>query len=138
MKRLFVGVMVLALGGIPAAAQSLEDLNIQIHGYATQGFLHTTNSNIFTTNSSNGRTAWTEALLNMSSQPLSKLRVAVQASYELLDNFGNAITIDYASGDYKVGDKIGFRFGKVKFPSGIMRVRSGISARQAPTKVSRC
>ena len=53
MNRLFVGAMALALGTIPAAAQSLDDLNIQIHGYATQGFLYTTQNNIFTTNSSN-------------------------------------------------------------------------------------
>jgi hypothetical protein len=49
MKRLLVGAMALALGAIPATAQSLEDLNIQIHGYATQGFLYTTNNNILTT-----------------------------------------------------------------------------------------
>jgi hypothetical protein len=54
MKRLLVGALTLALGAIPATAQSLEDLNIQIHGYATQGFLFTTNNNILTTTSSNG------------------------------------------------------------------------------------
>jgi hypothetical protein len=37
MKRLLVGAMALMLGAAPAIAQSLEDLNIQIHGYATQG-----------------------------------------------------------------------------------------------------
>ena len=111
--------MVLALGMIPAAAQSLDDLNIQIHGYATQGFLYTTSNNIFTTNSSNGSPAWTEAVVNVSSQPMPKLRVAVQARYELLGNFGNAITLDYASADYKVNERFGVRFGKVKIPSGL-------------------
>jgi hypothetical protein len=36
MTRLLAGAFALALGAIPLAAQSLDDLNIQIHGYATQ------------------------------------------------------------------------------------------------------
>jgi len=119
MKRLLVGAMALVLGAIPVAAQSLEDLNIQIHGYATQGFLYTTQNNIFTTSSSNGSPAWTEAVLNVGAQPMPKLRISVQARYFLLGNFGNAITLDFASADYKVNDKFGVRFGKVKTPSGL-------------------
>jgi hypothetical protein len=108
------------LANLPSAsAQSLDDLNIQFHGYATQGFLYTTNNNILTTNSSSGSPAWTEAVINLSSTPILKLRLAVQARYEVLGSIGNAITVDYASADYKVNDKIGFRFGKVKTPSGL-------------------
>lgn len=119
MKRILVGAMALILGTITVSAQSLEDLNIQIHGYATQGFLYTTNNNIFTTSSSNGSPAWTEAVVNVSSQPTPKLRVAVQGRYFLLGNFGNSITLDWANADYKVNDKFGVRFGKVKIPSGL-------------------
>lgn len=95
MNRLLIGAMTLALGGIPAMAQSLDDLNIQIHGYATQGFLYTTQNNIFTTESSNGSPAWTEAVVNVGAQPTPKLRVGVQARYFLLGNLGNAITLDW-------------------------------------------
>src|SRR5580658_64071 len=119
MNRLFVGAMALALGAASAGAQSLDDLNIQIHGYATQGFLYTTQNNIFTTNSSNGSPAWTEAVINVSAQPTPKLRIGVQARYFLLGNFGNAITLDWAAADYKASDKFGVRFGKVKTPSGL-------------------
>jgi hypothetical protein len=111
--------MMLALGVTSASAQSLEDLNIQIHGYATQGFLYTTQNNIFTTSSSNGSPAWSEAVVNVGAQPIPQLRIAVQARYFLLGNFGNAITVDFASADYKVNDKLGVRFGKVKTPSGL-------------------
>jgi hypothetical protein len=119
MKRILVGAFALALSASPAFAQSLEDLNIQIHGYATQGFLYTTNNNIFTTSSSDGSPAWTEAVVNVTAQPDPKLRVGVQARYFLLGNFGNAITLDWANADYKVNDKFGVRFGKVKTPSGL-------------------
>jgi hypothetical protein len=39
MKRLVASIFALAIAALPAGAQSLDDLNIQIHGYATQGFL---------------------------------------------------------------------------------------------------
>lgn len=120
MNRFLVGALALALGAIPAAAQSLDDLNIQIHGYATQGFLYTTQNNIFTTSSSNGSPAWTEAVLNVGAQPTPKLRVGIQTRYFLLGNLGNSITLDWAAADYKANDKFGIRFGKVKTPSGLL------------------
>ncbi len=107
------------MASLPCAAQSLDDLNIQLHGYATQGFLYTTNNNIFTTESSDGSPAWTEAVVNLSALPTPKLRVAVQARYELLGDLGNTVTLDYAAVDYKVNDKFGIRFGKTKIPSGL-------------------
>jgi hypothetical protein len=119
MKRSIVCILAFALGAVAATAQSLDDLNIQIHGYATQGFLYTTQNNIFTTSSSNGSPAWTEAVLNVTAQPTPKLRIGVQGRYFLLGNFGNAITLDWAAADYKANDKFGVRFGKVKTPSGL-------------------
>jgi hypothetical protein len=119
MNRIIIGALALVFGAVPMSAQSLEDLNIQIHGYATQGFLYTTQNNIFTTSSSNGSPAWTEAVINVGAQPTPKLHVGVQARYFLLGNFGNSITLDWAAADYKANDKFGVRFGKVKTPSGL-------------------
>lgn len=120
MKYFFVGALALALGAAQgASAQSLDDLNIQIHGYATQGFLYTTQNNYLTTTSSNGSPDWSEAVVNVGATPMPKLRFSVQVRYELLGNVSNDITIDYAAADYKVNDKIGVRFGKVKIPSGL-------------------
>jgi hypothetical protein len=120
MNRILVGAFALALSASPAFSQSLEDLNIQIHGYATQGFLYTNQNNILTTSSSNGSPAWTEAVVNIGAQPTPKLRVGVQGRYFLLGNYGNAITLDWAAADYKASDKFGIRFGKVKIPSGLL------------------
>jgi hypothetical protein len=118
-RCLWVAASVLALYAAPVTAQSLDDLNIQIHGYATQGFLYSTANNFFTTNSSNGSPAWTEAVVNITSQPVPKLRIGVQGRYFLLGNLGNSITLDWAAADYKANDKFGVRFGKVKTPSGL-------------------
>jgi len=119
MKRLLAGAMALALGAIPMAAQSMDDLNIQMHGYATQGFLYTTHNNIFYADSTDGSPAWTEAVVNLTAQPTAKLRVGVQARYFLLGSSGDAIVLDWAAADYKVNDRFGVRFGKVKTPWGL-------------------
>jgi hypothetical protein len=113
-------MFVAALAAVTGAAQSLDDLNIQIHGYATQGFVYTTSNNWNSMNSSDGSPAWTEAVFNVTAQPEPKLRVGTQVRYFLMGSeFGNAITLDWASGDYKVNDKFGVRFGKVKTPNGL-------------------
>jgi len=101
------------------SAQSLDDLNIQIHGYATQGFLYTTRMNIFYANSSDGSPAWTEAVVNLTAQPSARLRVGVQGRYQLLGTSGNAIVLDWANVDFAASDRWGIRFGKVKTPWGL-------------------
>jgi hypothetical protein len=117
-------------GGFRASAQSIEDLNLQVHGYATQGYIYTTNNNWNTTDSSDGSAAWTEAVVNVSAQPESRLRIGVQARYSLLGALGNAITLDWAQGDYKVNEYFGFRVGKVKTPMGLLNESQDIDPAQ--------
>jgi hypothetical protein len=120
MNKLLMIALAVALGVSAAAAQSLDDLNIQLHGYVTQGFVYTTQNNVFSMNSSDGSPAWDEAVLNVTAQPSQKLRVGIQGRYFLLGNFGNTITLDWASADYKFDDRFGVRFGKVKTPMGLL------------------
>jgi hypothetical protein len=119
MKRIFAALVVLALVPAGALAQSLEDLNIQIHGYATQGFLYTTQNNFLAMTTSNGSPNWTEAVVNLGAAPVSGLRIGVQLRYELLGNYSNELVLDWAAADYKVAESFGVRFGKVKIPSGL-------------------
>ena len=117
MKRILICAAVSVLAAVNIGiAQSLDDLNIQIHGYATQAFLYTTHNNLFTADTSDGTPAWTEAALNVGAQPTPKLRIGVQGRYFLLGNYGNAVTLDWAAADYKASDRFGVRFGKVKTP----------------------
>jgi len=113
-------VALLAFGTARSPGQSMDDLNLQVHGYATQGFIYSTNNNWNTTDSTSGSSAWTEAVVNLTAQPQPKLRVGMQARYYLLGNYGNAISLDWAQADYKFNEKIGFRAGKVKSPTGLL------------------
>lgn len=101
-------------------AQSMDDLNLQVHGYATQGLVYSSNNNWDTTNSTDGSAAWTEAVVNLTVQPQPRLRIGMQARYSLLGAYGNSITLDWAEGDFKVNEKLGLRVGKVKTPVGLL------------------
>jgi hypothetical protein len=118
MRPLFCFALLLGIA-VSASAQSLDDMNVQIHGYAAQGFLYTTHNNVFYANSSSGSLAWTEAVVNVSLQPKPSLRVGVQARYQLLGTSGNAITLDWAAVDFQINDHLGVRAGKVKTPWGL-------------------
>jgi hypothetical protein len=117
---MLAALTLLALTAIRLPAQSMDDLNIQLHGYATQGFLYSNHNSWNGTDSQNGSAAWTEAVINVSAQPDSKLRIGVQARYFLLGDYGNTITLDWAQADYRVNEKLGFRVGKVKSPFGLL------------------
>jgi len=119
LRRILFGASVIALLAFPASAQSLDDLNLQFHGYVTQAFLYTNHNNWNTTNTSDGSAAWTEAVVNLAVQPESKLRIGVQARYFLLGTYGNNISLDWAQADYKVNEHFGVRAGKVKSPTGL-------------------
>ena len=134
LTRFLVAATVLASmrfwGGGLARAQSIDDLKLQVHGYATQGFMYSTHNNWNTAASSDGSAAWTEAVVNLTVQPASKLRIGVQARYFLLGTLGNQITLDWAQGDYKVNEHFGFRIGKVKTPTGLLNESQDIDPAQ--------
>ena len=114
-------IIVLALTALPASAQTLsvDGFKLQLHGYATQGFLYTTQNNWATTESSDGSSAFTEAVVNLSAQPVSKLHLGAQARYSRLGQYGDTVTLDWAQADYKLSELLGLRAGKVKTPSGL-------------------
>jgi len=113
-------ILVPALMTLRLRGQSMDDLNLQVHGYATQGFLYSNQNSWDGTNSENGSAAWTEAVVNLSAQPNSKLRAGAQARYFRLGNYGNRVSLDWAQADYRVNEKFGFRVGKVKSPVGLL------------------
>ena len=58
MSRRTIPLTLLAFYALSLQAQDLE--NIQIHGFATQGFLFSSTNNYLSMNSSSGSAQWTE------------------------------------------------------------------------------
>jgi hypothetical protein len=120
MKRILMVAITLFAGTLSASAQSLDDLNIQIHGFATQSFVKSGANNYLGMNTSSGSTAWTEAAINVNDQVTDKLRVGVQFHYTRLGAFGgDDLSLDWALGDYKLNRWLGVRAGKVKMRWGL-------------------
>ena len=115
---LFLAYFLPSIAVLNLAAQDLE--NLQFHGFATQGFLYSSHNNYLTMKSSDGSPQWTEGALSVSDTLSDKLRVGLQIHmYEMGQLGGPNVLIDWASGDYKLDDRLGFRAGKVKVPFGL-------------------
>ena len=120
MNRWAVGTLLFAFAAGVTHGQSVDDLNLQIHGFATQAFLYSNVNNYLGMNTSSGSIAWTEAALNLNSQPGENIRIGVQFHYTRLGIFGGeGITVDWALGDYRMRDWLGIRAGKVKIRWGL-------------------
>jgi hypothetical protein len=123
-SALFVTILCLCTSGL---AQDLD--NLQIHGFATQGFLYSTNNNYLTMKSSGGSLQWTEGAISLNDAVSDKLRVGIQLHmYQMGQIGGPQVLIDWASGDYKMNDNLGFRLGKVKVPFGLFNDSQDVDA----------
>jgi hypothetical protein len=119
MKRISFVLFALALIAGVATAQDLEQ-KVQIHGFATQGFLYSSDNNYLSANTSDGSPRWSDAAISFGSSLSDNLRIGVQLHFYQLGEFGGQnVAIDWASGDYRVNDKLGFRGGKVKTVYGL-------------------
>jgi hypothetical protein len=118
MSRRTIPLTLLCLYALSLQAQDLE--NIQIHGFATQGFLFSSTNNYLSMNSSSGSAQWTEGAISVSDPVTDNLRVGMQLHMYQLGQFGGSnVQVDWASGDYRFNDRLGFRAGKIKTPLGL-------------------
>ncbi len=71
-------------------AQEFESFarTVQVHGFASQGFVYTNDNNWLTMNTSQGSGAFTDFGLNMSTQVTDRLRVGAQVYDRNLGQLG--------------------------------------------------
>jgi hypothetical protein len=107
-----------------------QDLaGIEVHGFATQGFLFSSNNNYLTMESSDGSVRWTDGAVSASDSLTDKFRVGIQLHMYQLGQLGGAhVQIDWASGDYRFNDHFGIRAGKVKTPIGLFNDSQEVDA----------
>lgn len=103
-----------------ASSDSGQGLDIDIHGFVSQGFMKTSHNNYLTEDSEDGSFQFNEIGINFSTQLSNKLRVGMQLfSRDLGDVGNNEIILDWAYADYRWRDWLGFRAGRVKMPFGL-------------------
>jgi hypothetical protein len=96
------------------------DRTVQVHGFASQGFVYTDDNNWLTMNTASGSAAFTEFALNASTELTDRLRAGAQVYDRNLGKLGQYHpSLDWASLDYRLRNWVGIRAGKVKTPIGL-------------------
>jgi hypothetical protein len=113
----------LCLCQAPMQAQDFKlfDRDVQIHGFASQGFVHTSDNNWLTMNTSGfGSGEFTDFGANASTQITDKFRIGAQLYDRNLGGLGRwHPTLDWALATYKFTPWFGIRGGKVKTVMGL-------------------
>ena len=99
---------------------AIDGYQIQMHGFASQGFALSNQNNYLTMDTSKGSFAMTDGGLNLSTHLNDKLRVGAQGYIREIGQLGGGrFSLDWAFVDYKWRDWMGFRAGKVKTALGL-------------------
>jgi hypothetical protein len=121
--------VLLFLGVCTGSLFAQDTEGIQIHGFATQGFLFSSANNYLTMKSSDGSLAWTDGAVSVIDSATPSLRIGIQLHmYQLGELGGPNLQVDWASGDYKINDHLGFRGGKVKTVLGLFNDSQDVDA----------
>jgi len=110
------------IGQVALQAQDFKlfDREVQIHGFASQGFVYTNDNNWLTMNTSQGSGAFTDFGINVSTNVTDRLRVGAQLYDRNLGQLGQYHpSLDWAVVDYRFKSWFGIRGGKVKTTLGL-------------------
>jgi hypothetical protein len=109
-----------AVAGAALSARAEEIAGLTMHGFISQGYIRTSDNQLYFGHTTDGNFEFNEAALSFSTQPLEKLRIGAQLYAQDLGSLGNhRVIVDWAVGDYRVNDAFGVRAGKLKLPLGL-------------------
>lgn len=119
-----IALLVWAFLGLQLLVNAQEvrvlDRTVQFHGFASQGFVYTTQNNWLTMRTASGSFAMTDMGANVSTALTDKLRIGAQVYDRNMGQLGQwHPTLDWAYADYRFTDWFGIRAGKVKTVSGL-------------------
>jgi hypothetical protein len=126
--RLCLYCFVLAPLGLRGQDFKLGGREVQVHGFASQGFVHTDENNWLTMETSNiGSGEFTDVALNASIQVSDNFRLGAQGFDRKLGKLGDwHPSVDWAMADYKFTSWFGLRAGKVKTTLGLYNDTQGL------------
>lgn len=93
---------------------------VTVHGFASQGFLYSSDYNYLAPDTKNGSFQFSEFGLNVSMNPFPRTRIAVQGfDFDVGDVGQYDPFLDYALIEYTFNDEVGLRAGRIRRPAGI-------------------
>jgi hypothetical protein len=112
-----------------ATAGATEAATVAVHGTVSQGYLRSSGYNYLTPDTRQGTFAFNEGIINFSGQIDGRTRVGLQFLGRDFGPVGNGeVIVDWAFGDYRWRDSLGFRVGKVKVPLGLYNKTRDVDA----------
>lgn len=126
------GAMLIAVAGGPARAddEAGNETALQLHGFASQGALLTSDNN-YLARTKRGSLEFTEAGINFTKSFDDRLSAGLQLfARDLGPAGGYAANFDWLYLDYHWQDWLGLRAGRVKLPYGLYNDTSDIDAAQ--------
>jgi hypothetical protein len=98
----------------------IADREVQIHGFASQGFAYSNENNYLTMKTSQGSFAFTDGGVNVSTRLTDRFRIGGQVYVRDVGNLGKwHPQLDWATADYKFSDWFGIRGGVNKTVFGL-------------------
>jgi len=118
------------IGGAPE--DPFSPFSLEVHGFASQGFLKSTANN-YLAKSERGSFEFSEVGLNVTKRLTDRLRFGAQLFTRDLGPLGNyAARFDWYYLDYRVADWLGVRAGRLKLPFGLYNDINDIDAARVP------
>ncbi len=116
MRNIIIAIITIVYAASVPAAELGE---VDIHGFISQGYLKSDDNN-YLADTEDGSFQFNEMGINFATRLTSRLRCGMQFFARDLGDFGNdEMTLDWAYGDYRLQDWLGFRVGMVKAPLGL-------------------
>jgi len=130
-------VATVALSASTALAADLgarDDLaSVEVHGFATQGFILTLANNYLVENSTHGSAALSEVGINFTKELPGDLRLGFQLLAQVFGPVGEySAQFDWFYVDYHHFDWLGLRAGRVRIPFGLYNDIRDIDAARVP------
>jgi hypothetical protein len=123
--------LVAAIGGVADADEASDNAPLEVHGFASQGALLTSDNN-YLARTERGSLEFTEAGINFTKAFDDQLRVGLQLFTRDLGPDGKyEAKFDWLYLDYRWRDWLGVRAGRVKLPFGLYNDTSDIDAAQS-------
>jgi hypothetical protein len=132
LRSLVAAAGMLAFSHTARADESAGTVDVQIHGFVSQGFMLSTRNN-YLAHSKGGSAEFSEVGINFTAPVLERLRLGVQLFSRDLGPIGNYdIKADWFYLDYRFGDELGFRAGRIKVPYGLYNEINDIDSARVP------
>jgi hypothetical protein len=128
----FVALIIAPLSKLHAQSLDLDPSTIEIHGFASQGFILSTKNN-YLAQSKRGSPEFTEVGLNFTKSITDDVRVGMQLFARDLGPQGNyQPQFDWFYLDYHFRDWLGFRAGRTKIPFGLYNEQQDVDMARVP------